>query len=82
MAITQAVCNSFKKELLDGDHSFKQTGGDTYKLSLYASSATLNSSTTKTSSKWVTLMKNLRVGSVTISSLAMINCGCDQEASK
>ena len=46
MAITQAVCNSFKKELLDGDHSFKQTGGDTYKLALYASSATLNSSTT------------------------------------
>ena len=46
MAITQAVCNSFKKELLDGDHSFKQTGGDTYKLALYTSSATLNSSTT------------------------------------
>ena len=43
MAITQAVCNSFKKELLDGDHSFKQTGGDTYKLALYTSSATLNS---------------------------------------
>ena len=40
MAITQAVCNSFKKELLDGDHSFKQTGGDTFKLALYTSTAT------------------------------------------
>ena len=46
MAITQAICNSFKKELLDGAMSFKQTGGDTYKLALYSSTATLNSSTT------------------------------------
>ena len=45
MAITQAVCSSFKKELLDGDHSFKQTGGDTFKLALYTSSATLNANT-------------------------------------
>ena len=46
MAIQQAICNSFKKELLDGAMSFKQTGGDTYKLALYSSTATLNSSTT------------------------------------
>ena len=46
MAITQAVCSSFKKELLDGDHSFKQTGGDTFKLAMFTSSVTLNASTT------------------------------------
>ena len=46
MAITQAICNSFKKELLDGAMSFKQTGGDTYKIALYISTATLNSATT------------------------------------
>ena len=46
MAITQAVCSSFKKELLDGDHSFSSAGGDTFKLALYTSAATLNSSTT------------------------------------
>ena len=46
MAITQAICNSFKKELLDGDMSFKQTGGDTFKIALYSSTATLNSATT------------------------------------
>ena len=45
MAITQAVCSSFKKELLDGDHSFSQSGGDTFKLALYTSSATLNANT-------------------------------------
>ena len=45
MAITQAIANSFKKELLDGDMSFKQTGGDTYKIALYISTATLNSTT-------------------------------------
>ena len=49
MAITQAICNSFKKELLDGSHSFKQSGGDTFKLALYTSGATLNSATTTTS---------------------------------
>ena len=45
MAITQAICNSFKKELLEGDHNF-DTGGDVFKLALYTSSATLNSATT------------------------------------
>ena len=46
MAITQAIANSFKKELFDGDHDFSQSGGDVYKIALYTSSATLNSSTT------------------------------------
>ena len=46
MAITQAIANAFKKQLLEGDHNFKQTGGDKFKLALYSSSATLNSTTT------------------------------------
>ena len=45
MAITQAICNSFKKELLEGDHDF-DSGADVFKLALYTSAATLNSSTT------------------------------------
>ena len=32
MAITQAMCTSFKKELLEGVHNFKNSGGDTFKL--------------------------------------------------
>ena len=46
MAITQAIANAFKKQLLEGDHNFKQSGGDKFKLALYTSSATLNSATT------------------------------------
>ena len=45
MAITQAIANSIKKELLEGQHEF-QFGGDKFKLALYSSSATLNSTTT------------------------------------
>ena len=45
MAITQALANSFKKQLIDGDHSFA-SGSDVYKIALYSSSATLNSATT------------------------------------
>jgi len=46
MAITQAVANSFKQQLLEGKHDFQFTGGDVFKLALYSSSATLNSATT------------------------------------
>ena len=46
MAITQAICNSFQKQLLEADMNFKQTGGDKFKLALYSSTATLNSATT------------------------------------
>ena len=45
MAIAQAVCNSFKKELLDGVHDL-DTGGDTFKLALYKSTAVLSAATT------------------------------------
>jgi len=46
MAITQAIANAFKKQLLEGDQNFTQTSGDKFKISLYTSSATLNSATT------------------------------------
>ena len=46
MAITQAIANAFKKQLLEGDQNFTQTSGDKFKISLYTSSATLNSAST------------------------------------
>ena len=46
MAITNAVCNSFKQELLVGTHNFTASSGNTFKLALYTSSATLGASTT------------------------------------
>ena len=48
MAITQAMCTSFKKELLEGVHNFKNSGGDTFKLALYAEGGGGKSSTTAT----------------------------------
>ena len=42
MAITSALCNSFKQEILEGVHSSE----DTYKIALFTSSASLDSSTT------------------------------------
>jgi len=44
MAITAAICNSFKKELLDG--SGTHLAADVYKIALYTSDATLNKNTT------------------------------------
>ena len=46
MEITQAMCTSFKVELLEGVHNFKNSGGSTFKLALYTSSATMSASTT------------------------------------
>ncbi len=43
--IDQAVCNSFKQQLLDSDHDFSSSGGNTFKLALYTSAATLNATT-------------------------------------
>jgi len=45
MAISQAVANSFKKEILEGEHEF-QSGADKFKLALYVSTANLSAATT------------------------------------
>lgn len=46
MAILQGLCTSFKTELLTGTHDFTASTGDTFKIALYTSSATLGPSTT------------------------------------
>jgi len=43
MAITQTVCTSFKKELLEGTHVF---GSNSFKIALYTSTASLDADTT------------------------------------
>lgn len=50
MAITQAFCTSFKQQLLEAAHDFRSTGGDTFKIALFTSSATLDATTTAYSS--------------------------------
>ena len=52
MAITQAMCTSFKVEILNGVHAFgttvarADTTADTFKMALYTDSASLDASTT------------------------------------
>ena len=53
MAISQAMCTSFKVELLSGGHNFNTTNvvrssntADVFKIALFTSSATLDATTT------------------------------------
>ena len=46
MAISQAMCTSFKKELLEAKHNFLNSGGNTFNIALYTSSASLGAGTT------------------------------------
>ena len=46
MAITQAMTTSFKAEILLAVHDFRNASGDTFKLALYTSSASIDANTT------------------------------------
>lgn len=46
MAISTAFCTSFKQGLMQGLHDFDNPGGNTFKIALYTSAATLGASTT------------------------------------
>ena len=55
MGITSAICNSFKQEILEAEHNFTASSGNTFNLALYDSSADLSKSTTAyTSSEEIT----------------------------
>ena len=68
MAITQAVCNSFKQELLQGLHDLD---GHTLKLSLYTSRATLGQTTPAFSTTNESSGTNYTSGGATISKVAV-----------
>ena len=46
MAISSAICNSFKQEILVGTHNLTASSGNSFKIALYTSSASLGASTT------------------------------------
>ena len=46
LSIDQAVCNSFKSQLLDANHDFSSAGGNVFKLALFQSNAVLKATTT------------------------------------
>lgn len=76
MAITQAMCTSFKAELMLGVHDFRTnaTGGDTFKLALYTSSASIDANTTAyTSSNEVSSSgTNYTAGGGTLANLGVV----------
>ena len=71
MAITQAMCTSFKAQLLLGSHDFRpsaQAGADIFKLALYTSAANLDANTT-------TYTATGEATGVTAGGLALTNVG-------
>jgi hypothetical protein len=72
MANTQAICTSFKQELLNGIHAFGTTvtrggtGADTFKAALYLTTATIGASTTAYSATNEVSGTNYTAGGVTV----------------
>lgn len=64
MAISQAMCTSFKAELMLAVHDFRNATGDTFKLALYTSSATINANTTAYSA---TRFRQIRLPGISMS---------------
>lgn len=72
MANTQAICNSFKTELLNGHHAFGTsvtrgaTTADSFKAALYLASATVNKATTAYSATNEVTGTNYTAGGVAV----------------
>ena len=75
MAITSAICTSFKQELLVGTHNFTASTGDTFKLALYTSSATLGASTTAYTTSNEASGTNYTAGGGTLTSVTPTTSG-------
>jgi len=76
MAISQAMCTSFKQELMQALHDFDNPGGNTFKIALYTSSATLGASTTAyTTSNEVPSTGNYSAGGNTLASVTPTSSG-------
>ena len=75
MAISQAMCTSFKQELLEGVHNFKNSGGSTFNLALYTSSASLGASTTDYSTSNEASGTNYSAGGSALTSVTPTSSG-------
>tara|TARA_R100000657_G_C4617827_1_gene68936 strand:+ start:32 stop:472 length:441 start_codon:yes stop_codon:yes gene_type:complete len=73
MAITtNAICNTFKKQLLEATHNFSNPGGNTFKLAMYTNSANLGKSTTSFST---TAQVSSPTGGYSSGGKALVNVG-------
>ena len=75
MAITQAMCTSFKKELMTATHNFTTTSGNTFNLALYTSSASLGASTTAYTTSNEASGTNYTAGGAALTNVAPTSSG-------
>ena len=75
MAITSTLTTSFKKELLEGTHNFKASGGNSFKLALYTSSATLGATTTAFTTTGQSSGTNYTSGGAALTNIAPTSSG-------
>jgi len=69
MAITTAMANTFKKELLTATHNFSASGGNSFKLCLYTTAASLDATT----ATFTTTAQVPASGSYTLTGAALTN---------
>ncbi len=72
MPITQSMCTSFKAELMLAVHDFRETGGDTFKLALYTSSASIDANTTAYTTSNEVTGTNYTAGGGTLARLGVV----------
>ena len=75
MAISTSMCTSFKSELMSALHDFDNPGGNTFKIALYTSSATLGASTTAYSATNEVTGTNYTAGGETLTSVSPTTSG-------
>jgi|TARA_R110000868_G_scaffold71286_2_gene208966 hypothetical protein len=75
MAITQAMCTSFKVQLMTGTHNFTASSGNSFKLALYTSSASLGAATTAYSSTNEASGTNYSAGGAALTNVTPVASG-------
>ena len=75
MAITSALCTSFKKELLERKHDFNASGGHTFKIALFTSAASLDASTTNYSTTNEVVGSGYTAGGITLTNVDPTSSG-------
>ncbi len=69
------MCTSFKQELLTGSHNFTNSSGDTFKLALYTSSATLGATTTSLTTTGQASGTNYTSGGANLTNVTPVSSG-------
>jgi hypothetical protein len=75
MAISQAMCTSFKVQLMTGTHNFTASSGNSFKLALYTSSASLGAATTAYSSTNEASGTNYSAGGAALTNVTPVASG-------